>query len=74
MRQKCTVSGGLFENLPEMATPVSEASQEWHDARLLRLVEGILYNPERLAAYVAKQPDGRDFLEFVIWRLGGRSQ
>jgi hypothetical protein len=68
------VNDGLVENLPEVATPVSEASQEWHDVQLLRIIEGILYNPERLAAYVAKQPDGRDFQEFVVWQLGGRSQ
>jgi hypothetical protein len=62
------------ESLPEMATPVSEASQEWHDARMLRLVETIRFSPERLAAYEASCPDGRGFLDFVIERLGGRSQ
>ena len=62
------------DELPETAVPVSEASQEWHDARLLRLVEGVRFNPERLAAYVTKQRDGLEFLDFVLWKLGGRSQ
>ena len=61
-------------SLPEMALPVSEASQEWRDAQLLRLIEGIRYDPERLAAYVAKSPDGEGFLNYMIERLGGRSQ
>jgi hypothetical protein len=68
------IQPGLFETLPEVATPVGEASQEWHDARLLRLVEGVRYDPDRLAAYLAKQPDGLGFLDHVIWQLGGRSQ
>lgn len=54
--------------------PVSEASQEWDDVRLLRLVEGVRFSPERLARYLADDPDGIGFLDFMIERLGGRSQ
>jgi hypothetical protein len=57
-----------------MATPASEASMEWREAQMLRLVEGIRFNPERLAAYVADNSDGTGFLDFMIERLGGRSQ
>jgi len=61
-------------DLPEMATPVSEASQEWLEAQLLRLIEGVRHDPERLTSYVAAIPDGAAFLDWVIKRLGGRSQ
>ena len=53
---------------------MSEASPEWRDAQLLRLIEGVRYDPERLARYVADNPDGMGFLDFMIERLGGRSQ
>lgn len=48
-------------------------SIEWHEARMLQLTEGIRFDPERLARYVE---DGGDvgFLDFMIERLGGRSQ
>jgi hypothetical protein len=62
------------ESLPEMATPVAEASVEWREAQMLRLIEGIRFNPERLAAYLVKHPGGVGFLNFMIERLGGRSQ
>ena len=64
----------LFGSLPEAAAPVSEASDEWRDAQLLRLVEGIRFDPARLARYMADNPDGTGFLDFMIERLGGRSQ
>lgn len=54
--------------------PVSETSQEWEDVRLLRLVEGVRFNPERLARYLGDDPDRIGFLDFMIERLGGRSQ
>jgi hypothetical protein len=66
----------LFEpsELPTTAVRVSENSQEWHDAQLLKLVESIRFNPERLASFVARQRDGVGFLDFMLWQLGGRSQ
>ncbi|HXA23733.1 MAG TPA: hypothetical protein VNW90_15690 [Acetobacteraceae bacterium] len=66
----------LFDaaDVPEMAVPVAEHSQEWRDAQLLQLVEGVRFDPQRLAAYVAGAPDGCEFLDYVIERLGGRSQ
>jgi hypothetical protein len=71
-----TAQPSLFpaEALPEMATPVAEWSQEWCDAMLLRLVEGVRFNPERLARASVGSPDMRDFLDHVLWQLGGRSQ
>ena len=65
------------EALPEMAVPVAEWSDEWRAAQMLRLVEGLRFDPARLAAYEATVPTGRDFrdfLDFVIWQCGGRSQ
>ena len=66
----------LFEphEIPETPVPVSEASPEWRDALMLRLVESVRFNPERLVTYVANEPDRIGFLDFVIERLGGRSQ
>lgn len=64
----------LFDVLPECATPVSEASEEWRDARLLQIIEHIRFNPERLAAYLAGPDADVGFLDFMIERLGGRSQ
>lgn len=61
-------------DIPEVATPVSEASGEWRDAQMLRLIEGVRYTPERLAAYVGTDLDRVGFLDFMIERLGGRSQ
>jgi hypothetical protein len=65
----------LFDakSLPEMAIPVAEASVEWREAQMLRLVEGIRFSPERLASYLSRGGDA-GFLDFVIERLGGRSQ
>jgi hypothetical protein len=66
----------LFDaaDIPEMAVPVAEWSIEAREASMLQLIERIRYDPVRLAAYEAKVPDGRDFLDHVIWQLGGRSQ
>lgn len=60
--------------LPEVATPVGEGSPEWRDAMLLRLVEGVRFDPERLARASVGHPDMRDFLDHCLWQLGGRSQ
>ncbi len=60
--------------LPEVATPVAEWSMEWREASLLRLVEGVRFDPERLARVSVGHPDMRDFLDHCIWQLGGRSQ
>lgn len=68
------------DEIPETATPVSEASQEWMDAQLLQAVESIRFNESRCAGYVAAvgrdahSVDPRGFLDFVIEQLGGRSQ
>ena len=61
------------ESLPEMATPVSEASVEWREAQIVRLAEDIRFNPEHLAAYIGRGGDV-GFLDFLIERFGGRSQ
>lgn len=60
--------------LPEMAVPVSEWSTEWREASMLRLVESVRFDPVRLALASHRHPDMRDFLDHVIWQLGGRSQ
>ena len=60
--------------LPEVAAPVAEWSQEWRDATMLRLVEGVRFDPTRLARYAAGDPDRIKFLDHAIWQLGGRSQ
>ena len=71
-----TVQPLLFDaaDLPVMASPVSEASMEWRQAQLLRLVEAVRFNPEALARYAADNPDRVAFLDFTITMLGGRSQ
>ena len=62
------------EAVPETAVPVGEASLEWQAAQMLRLFESIRYNPERLARYCGQEPSRRDFLDWSIAMLGGRSQ
>ena len=61
-------------DLTAVETQVSEDSLEWRDAQMLRLIESVRFNPERLAQYVGNQPDRIEFLDFVLRRLGGRSQ
>lgn len=70
-----------LEEIPQMAVPVSEASPEWQDALLLKAVEGVRFNPERLAKFrsdiAIKVPgigDPVNFLDYLIERAGGRSQ
>jgi len=53
---------------------VGEGSPEWRDAMLLRLVEGVRFDPERLARASVGHPDMRDFLDHCLWQLGGRAQ
>jgi hypothetical protein len=60
--------------LPEMAVPLAEWSREWCDAAMLRLIEGVRFDPERLAQASVGHPDMREFLDHMIWQLGGRSQ
>jgi hypothetical protein len=68
-------------DLPRAAVPAAEWSQEWADARMLKVVEAVRFDPARLAAYEAGlremgfepgHPTG--FLDFVIAQVGGRSQ
>ncbi len=72
----CSAQFSLFPPgaLPEVATPVAEWSVEWREASLLRLVEGVRFDPARLARASVGHPDMRDFLDHCIWQLGGRSQ
>jgi hypothetical protein len=62
-----------MKHVTQMPTPVAEASVEWREAQMLRLIEGVRFNPERLAAYVGLNGDV-GFLDFLIERFGGRSQ
>jgi len=71
------------EAIPEVAIPVSEHSIEAREGAMLRLAEAVRFDPDRLAAYERdlQAADvghpvraGRDFLDFVIAQLGGRSQ
>lgn len=62
------------EAVPKMAAPVGEASPEWQAAQMLRLFESVRHNPERLARYCGQEPSRRDFLDWSIALLGGRSQ
>ena len=64
-------------DIPEVAVPVNEASPEWQDAIILRAFEHIRFDPAKLAAYEAALPpsiNGREFLDYMIERTGGRSQ
>jgi hypothetical protein len=68
------------DEIPEMALPISEASQEWQDALLLRAAESIRFDPGKLAIYraavsvIAPGVDVVEFLDYLIERVGGRSQ
>jgi hypothetical protein len=62
------------EMVPEAAVPVPEWSPDWVVARILRATEDVLFNPDKLAKYEAKNPDGLAFLEFLVENCGGRSQ
>ena len=68
------------EEIPETAIPVSEASPEWQEALLIKAVESVRFNPERLAEYraalalSAPDVDPVEFLDYLIDRAGGRSQ
>lgn len=73
----------LFDpaDIPRTAVPVDEWSREWADARMLKAVEAIRFDPERLAAYEAglrgkgfEPGHPTEFLDFVIAQVGGRSQ
>jgi hypothetical protein len=55
---------------PEMPPPVSV---EWLAAQTLQMVEATRFDPARLASYTRRGGDAA-FLDFVIERLGGRSQ
>jgi hypothetical protein len=69
-----------LDQIPEVALPVSESSPEWQDAMLLKAIESVRFDPERLADYEAsveaKAPGcrPRELLDWFIARLGGRSQ
>jgi len=52
----------------------SEASPEWHAAMMLRLIEDVRFNPEKLAHYLRDDPGRIGFLDHMIEMLGGRSQ
>jgi hypothetical protein len=63
----------LFDpaDIPQTEIP----SVEYQQAMLLRGIEAIRFDPEKLADYTRKYGiSGRDFLDHVIWWLGGRSQ
>jgi hypothetical protein len=65
----------LFDaaSLPELAAIGEATSVEWREALMLRFIEGIRFNPERLASYLSRGGDA-GLLDFAIERLGGRSQ
>jgi hypothetical protein len=68
------------EEIPETAIPVSEASPEWQEALILKTVESVRFNPERLSEYreavAVSSPDIDPiaFLDYLIACAGGRSQ
>ena len=71
------------DQIPKVPVAAAEHSQEARDAALLHAVERIRFNDAKLAAYEADlqatdlgfvKDYGRDFLDFVLSQLGGRSQ
>lgn len=68
------------EEIPEVAIPVGEASPEWREASMLKIVEAVRFNPERLADYESRIAidapgvNAVEFLDHMIECAGGRSQ
>jgi hypothetical protein len=70
-------------DLPEVASPVGEYSPEARHMAMLKTIEAVRFDLTRLAAYEASlqaeglgfEPNhGREFLDFCLWQMGGRSQ